>query len=275
MSHKLDFTKLSTFDTFDWAPLPTLSVDENFLDLALMVCRKSCCVQGFMGCLLVDPKGDVEPTALSVAPTTAAPAAPATTTTSSSSSSSTTTTTTPTTPTPLPLSWYESSVLAASINTPFYKALTSDIHAEINAISACARAGIKTVGATAYISMPPCKDCFQALVQAGVKRVVSRKRACDTVERVAGELSVELVEVADTEGPDGNVERRLRVVRDSGRDKSRDQIEADRKKRKLYKQQQSEEKKKRRGEREAADKLGQERKAAKLAAEAEAGGGAD
>lgn len=45
-------------------------------------------------------------------------------------------------------------------------------HAERNAIYAAARTGFRTVGATIYITHPPCMDCARAIVQAGIRKVV-------------------------------------------------------------------------------------------------------
>lgn len=45
------------------------------------------------------------------------------------------------------------------------------IHAEQNALYQCARNGIKTEGATVYVTHYPCPDCMKALNQAGVKCV--------------------------------------------------------------------------------------------------------
>ena len=47
-------------------------------------------------------------------------------------------------------------------------------HAEANAISQCARHGVSTDGATAYVTVTPCSACAKLLVQAGVKCVVYR-----------------------------------------------------------------------------------------------------
>lgn len=45
-------------------------------------------------------------------------------------------------------------------------------HAERNAIYAAARTGFRTVGATIYVTHPPCIECARAIVQAGIKKVV-------------------------------------------------------------------------------------------------------
>ena len=44
-------------------------------------------------------------------------------------------------------------------------------HAEINALLQCAKYGISTEGATAYITHYPCLSCGRALAQAGIKEI--------------------------------------------------------------------------------------------------------
>ena len=47
------------------------------------------------------------------------------------------------------------------------------IHAEENALLNAARIGVKTEGATCYVTpLPPCIQCAKALVQCGVKEIV-------------------------------------------------------------------------------------------------------
>jgi dCMP deaminase len=48
-------------------------------------------------------------------------------------------------------------------------------HAEINAIVQCARNGVSSVGTTIYTSFFPCNTCTLAVIQAGIRRVVSWK----------------------------------------------------------------------------------------------------
>lgn len=45
------------------------------------------------------------------------------------------------------------------------------VHSEHNAILQCAKYGIATNGATAYVTHYPCPDCMKALNQAGIKTV--------------------------------------------------------------------------------------------------------
>ena len=46
------------------------------------------------------------------------------------------------------------------------------VHAEINALSNCARLGVSSLNCTAYVTHYPCINCAKALWQAGVKKVV-------------------------------------------------------------------------------------------------------
>ena len=46
------------------------------------------------------------------------------------------------------------------------------VHAEHNAILNCAKNGIRTTCATAYVTAHPCNWCLQYLWQAGVSRIV-------------------------------------------------------------------------------------------------------
>lgn len=45
------------------------------------------------------------------------------------------------------------------------------IHAEVNAVTQCARLGSETEGATAYITHYPCLSCTKTLLQAGIKEI--------------------------------------------------------------------------------------------------------
>jgi len=46
------------------------------------------------------------------------------------------------------------------------------IHAEMNAILQCSSHGVRTEGATAYVTNMPCTNCSKALITAGIKEVV-------------------------------------------------------------------------------------------------------
>jgi len=46
------------------------------------------------------------------------------------------------------------------------------IHAEKNAIITAARYGVRLAGGTLYTTASPCRDCFMAALQTGIKRIV-------------------------------------------------------------------------------------------------------
>ena len=83
-------------------------------------------------------------------------------------------------------------IMAISTNTPLFQPYASDVHAEVNAVSGCARHGLATAGSTAYITMPPCKHCFMVLQAAGIQRIVSRHGTLlETCTQAAAEIGIE------------------------------------------------------------------------------------
>lgn len=48
-------------------------------------------------------------------------------------------------------------------------------HAETNGVANAARAGVSTLGATAYVTHTPCWNCIKVLVQAGVTKILFSK----------------------------------------------------------------------------------------------------
>ena len=56
-------------------------------------------------------------------------------------------------------------------------------HAELNAITNAARVGVPLEGCTIFVTHPPCMDCARAIVQAGIKRVVTVRPSAGFVER--------------------------------------------------------------------------------------------
>ena len=72
-------------------------------------------------------------------------------------------------------------------------------HAEMNAIAQAARHGTSIDGATIYIKMTPCLDCTKLLINAGIRRVVCRKRyhADHDSVRILGQAGVELVVLSE------------------------------------------------------------------------------
>jgi tRNA(Arg) A34 adenosine deaminase TadA len=96
-------------------------------------------------------------------------------------------------------------IIGAATNRPLYSERDSDVHAEIGAIGDAARRGHSTEGSTAYIAMPPCKNCFAALLSAGIRRIVSPRQPNKTVAAAAVAEGVEMVTV------DTNVSDRIRA----------------------------------------------------------------
>ena len=50
------------------------------------------------------------------------------------------------------------------------------VHAELNAIFKCAKEGISTLGATAYVTLSPCVPCSSAIACCGFERVVYKEQ---------------------------------------------------------------------------------------------------
>jgi deoxycytidylate deaminase len=137
------------FNLYGWQPDPTKSDDENYMDIVFLITRSARDgQQGHMGALIVKPPGTINPH-------------------SDDTDQGGTT--------------HEDrifhGILGAATNTPLFgvKESTSDIHAEIGALGQACRACHSTENCTAYITIPPCKRCFAALVAFGVKRIFTRQ----------------------------------------------------------------------------------------------------
>jgi dCMP deaminase len=73
------------------------------------------------------------------------------------------------------------------------------IHAEINAIARAAKRGIKTEGASIYVTASPCWSCFKTIVAAGIQRVVFGEFYRDErIFDVAKALNITLVDMSPT-----------------------------------------------------------------------------
>ena len=165
-----------SYPIFNWRPNPDISRDENYLDLLMLVTRNSTCKQGSMACFLIEGSefkdNDMKNN--------------------------------------LTAESYISSIISCNNNTWMYRRNHSDVHAEICAISSAARRGVRTDGCCAFITMPPCKKCFSALVEAGVQRIVSRFESAQDVLKVAQRVGIEMVFIKDT---DVSKARRLAIVK--------------------------------------------------------------
>lgn len=163
------------FPLYGWKPDPTVSDDENYLDVVMLITRsvQDDGQQGHMGALIVRPKqqpaGDKKSKSTEDV-----------TSLSTSSSSSN----------------YEdqfyNQILGAATNTPLFggKDVTSDVHAEINALGQACKSSESTDGCTAYITIHPCKRCFAALVTFGIKRIVCRREIISLISETAAEQGI-------------------------------------------------------------------------------------
>lgn len=157
---------------------PTLSDDENLMTMCMLVTRNSICTQGHMGCILLGKTSDHSSMRKGARGNDEAASA----TNSAPQQEG-------------PLLHQRRHVIGVATNKPLYSELDSDVHAEIGAIGDAARHGNCTEGCTAYITMPPCKNCFGALISAGCKRIVSPRSASAVVEVAAKARGVEMVTI--------------------------------------------------------------------------------
>ena len=152
---------LELYNTYRWKPNPNISVDENYMDLTLLITRSSKLKHGSMACILVRSIDDENPTDCN-------------------------------------LSYYVDGVISVSTNKALYKENESDIHAEISAIGLAACAGYATRYCTAYITMPPCRKCFAALLCAGIRRIVTRHDS--PLFELAATHNIEMITLKDWDG---------------------------------------------------------------------------
>ncbi|MDH4282816.1 MAG: dCMP deaminase family protein, partial [Myxococcales bacterium] len=70
------------------------------------------------------------------------------------------------------------------------------IHAEINAIIQAAKNGARIEGASIYVTASPCWNCFKAICNAGIQRIVFEEFYRDErIFEVSQALGIELVEL--------------------------------------------------------------------------------
>lgn len=165
-------TLFGQYEMHGFQPDPTLSDEENLMTMCMLVTRNSICTQGHMACILESPthasrrqgaQGNDE----AASATNSAPQHEE------------------------PLLYKR--IVGVSTNKPLYSELDSDVHAEIGAIGDAARRGNCTDACTAYITMPPCKNCFGALISAGCKRIITPRTPNNIVESAAKARGVEMV----------------------------------------------------------------------------------
>lgn len=156
------------FNLYGWQPDPTRSDDENYMDIVFLVTRSSRDdKQGHMGALIVRPTNahsDVEDSGTTRDPTTSH------------------------------ADRIYNGILGAATNNPLFglKECTSDIHAEIMALGQACRSSHSTEDCTAYITIPPCKRCFAALVAFGIKRIITRQVSPQLIRETAAERGIQV-----------------------------------------------------------------------------------
>ena len=144
---------LEPFDLYGWRPDPTLSDDENMLDIVLLLTRSSSCkTSGRVACILVDPTVMPPATNDNIGENDARIESVE----------------------ELERRLY-GSIIGAATNAPLFADTDSDIHAEISCLGQACNNGHAVRGCTAYITIYPCKRCFAALVAFDVGRIVSRQ----------------------------------------------------------------------------------------------------
>lgn len=90
----------------------------------------------------------------------------------------------------------DNTIISVATNRPLFTETDSDVHAEITALGSAAKHGRSTQNATAYITMPPCKRCFAALVVSGIKRIVTRHVPHKIIIECAKKEQIEVVSLS-------------------------------------------------------------------------------
>ena len=148
---------LSKFNMYGYIPSQSVSEDENYMDIVMIITRSSLLRQGSMGCILVRSTAEEE-----------------------DGSNHT--------------KYIFNRIIAAANNSSIFKAGDSDVHAEVNALGQVAKSQAQqsTLNCTAYITMQPCNNCFGALYSAGIKRIVTRKPYRQALLEAASHLGIEM-----------------------------------------------------------------------------------
>jgi deoxycytidylate deaminase len=183
------------FNLFDWKPDETKTDDENYMDIVFLITRsKRRGKQGHMGALIVNPTTE---STLEESP-----------------------------PSDDNISYNENrlfqGILGAATNTPLFgtKDCTSDIHAEIVALGQACRSKRSTEKCTAYITIPPCKRCFAALVTFGIKRIVTRQVSPQVIRDTASDHGI----CVEHFSPEMNRSQMERINKLANKDKSDDEL---------------------------------------------------
>jgi tRNA(Arg) A34 adenosine deaminase TadA len=149
------------FDLFGWFSDQNLSDDENYMNIVYLITRSAKNgQQGHMGSLIVRPSSRaIDESAQDHSRR------------------------------------IFSNILGAATNVALFgtKDVTSDIHAEISALGQACQASRSTTGCTAYITIPPCRRCFAALVAFGIRRILTRQESPQEIRETAAQRGIEVV----------------------------------------------------------------------------------
>lgn len=74
-----------------------------------------------------------------------------------------------------------------------------EVHAEMNAIAFAAKHGVKTDGATMYITHKPCNPCLKHLIPAGIKKIVYLEDYVDPNNQADTEKLMKFIEIEQYE----------------------------------------------------------------------------
>mmetsp|Transcript_24722 Transcript_24722/g.50726 ORF Transcript_24722/g.50726 Transcript_24722/m.50726 type:complete len:233 (-) Transcript_24722:1923-2621(-) len=156
----------SSFNLHGWRPDPSLTDDENYMDMVLLITRSSTCkTSGRVGCVLVD-------TAII----------------SSTSNGENETVE------ELEMRLF-GCIIGAATNSPLFAPTDSDIHAEISCLGQACNSNHAVRGCTAYITIAPCKRCFAALVAFRIGRIVSRQLPPQLISDCAARNGIQVDEL--------------------------------------------------------------------------------
>ena len=197
---------LKDYNLHAWEPDPCRSDDENYMDIVMFITRSSHLRQGSMGCIIVNPNLNLHAN-----------------TNINTNTITSANTNTNTDHVHAYADTFYNAIMAASTNQPLFQPNDSDIHAEIATLGKCNQlqlqnehqcmiatdngngngtgatcrtgTGTGTRGCTIYITMPPCKRCFGAIVASGIARIVSGsgRGYTDPIQDCALSRGIELV----------------------------------------------------------------------------------
>lgn len=179
--HASSFPILNPYSLYGWCPDITLTDDENYMDLVLLLTRNSAdnqTTQRHCASLLVDPTLLADgPSHLDAVNSIVRNQ----------------------------IQQHEfqqrifGNIIGAATNQPLFSRQDSDIHAEIASLSQACRNRCSTNDCTMYITIPPCKRCFAALVTFGIKRIVSRQLPPRAIIETAKQNNMEITSFSQEE----------------------------------------------------------------------------